>query len=194
MALIYGPPELGYMPRSEPLVNIRATLAAAVPSVISADERDRLIEHARNLYYPERSFAKLLDTGPAVDWPADRRAKLAKFLSQSHIDQKRCDAIEALRSVAAAKAPQRDTPVKSVLANALWRRERFVSEGFATNVSAIDPTVIAKQAGMTPEELHDLRRELSELFFVGAWAHDMASLPRLTIWRLSSVSSLHQTT
>jgi hypothetical protein len=34
VALTYGPVELGYPPLSEPLVNIRATLAAAVPSGI----------------------------------------------------------------------------------------------------------------------------------------------------------------
>src|SRR5262245_60066202 len=45
VALTYGPPEFGYIAQSEPLVNIRATLAAAAPSVISADERDHLIEH-----------------------------------------------------------------------------------------------------------------------------------------------------
>jgi hypothetical protein len=172
VALVYGPPERGYLPRSEPLVNIRATLTAAVPCVISADERDRLIEDASNLYYPERSWARLLDTGPAVDWSADRRADLATFVSQSYIDQKRRDAIEALRTVAAASLPRRDRPATRVPVNPLWRRERCVSEGFAPSVSAIDPAGIAQQAGITSQELHDLWRELSELFFVGAWAHD----------------------
>jgi hypothetical protein len=170
VALTYGPVELGYPALSEPLVNIRATLSAAVPSVISVDERNRLIAHAKALYFPERSFVRLLDTGPATDWRPDRRAALAGFLFQSRIDQKRCDAIAALRSVA-AEPNRRNGRSSSAPANALWRRERLIAEGLVPNVGATDdPSPIARQAGVTTQALHDLRRELSELFFVAAWA------------------------
>jgi hypothetical protein len=128
-----------------------------------------LIAHAKALYFPERSFARLLDTGPATDWRADRRVALASFLRQSRIDQKRCDAIAALRSVA-AQPNRRNGRSDSAPANALWRRERLVAEGLVPNVGATDPAAIARGAGVATEALSDLRRELSELFFVAAWA------------------------
>jgi hypothetical protein len=169
VALTYGPPELGYPPLSEPLVNIRATLAAAVPSVIFPEERDQLIGHAKALYFPERSFSGLLDAAPASRWRAERRSALASFLRQCRIDQKKSDAMTALRSVADGPQP-RHGALTGVAANALWRRERLVGEGFLPSVAATDPALIARQFGITSEELRDLRHELSELFFVGLWA------------------------
>jgi hypothetical protein len=169
VALTYGPAELGYPPLSEPLVNIRATLAAAVPAIISAEERDCLIAHAKALYFPERSFARLLGGAPAAVWSADRRAAVASFLRHSRIDLKRCDAIAALRSVAAG-ANGAASRSSNALANALWRRERLVAEGLVPSIAATDPAAVARQVGLDSEALHGLRRELSELFFVAAWA------------------------
>jgi hypothetical protein len=169
VALTYGPAALGYPPLCEPLVNIRATLAAAVPSTISADERDCLIAHAKGLYFPDRSFARLLDSGPASEWPTYRRDALAGFLSRSRVDQKRCDAIAALRSVA-ADSERCSVSATGPSLNAFWRRERLVAEGFMADIRARDPLSIARRAGIATKDLHDLRRELSELFFVAAWA------------------------
>jgi hypothetical protein len=171
VALIHGPAELGYPPLSEALVNIRATLAAAVPAVISADERDRLIAHAKACYFPDRSFASLLEAGPATAWSNDRRAALACYLRQSRIDQKRSDAIAALRWVA-SEPNRRGGGSSSAPANALWRRERLVAEGIAASVDAVNPAAIAQRIGLANEDLHALRRELSELFFLAAWARD----------------------
>lgn len=168
VALIHGPAELGYPPLSEALVNIRATLAAIVPSVISPDEHDSLIAHAKACYFPERSFASLLEAGPAA-WSDDRRAALAHYLRQSRIDLKRRDAIAALKSVA-SEPSRRGGGLSSAPPNALWRRERLVAEGIVASVDAIDPAAVAQRIGITNEDLHALRRELSELFFVAAWA------------------------
>jgi hypothetical protein len=169
VALTYGPGELGYPSLSEPLVNIRATLAAAVPSLISVDERNRLIAHVKALYFPERSFTRLLDTGPATEWRVDRRVALASFLRQSRIDQKRCDAIAALRSVA-ADPNRRHGGTSDVPTKVLWRRERVVAEGLAPDMDATDPAVIVRNAGLAPTAVGDLRRKLSELYFVAMWA------------------------
>ena len=100
VALGYGPPELGYPALSEPLVNIRATLQAATPEVIAPEERDQLIEFIQGLYFLERSFAALIERSPAAEWPAERRHRLAQFLRQGRIDQKREDAVVALTAVA----------------------------------------------------------------------------------------------
>jgi hypothetical protein len=172
VALTYGPAALGYRAISEPLVNIRATLGAAVPQVISADEHDQLIAYAKGLYFPDRSYATLLDAGPAADWGADRRAALRQFLSRARIDQKRCDAVAALRSVA-QPAPAGDKPIsRRPPANAFWRRERLVAEGIVPSIAAIDPMEAARAAGLRADELPTLRRELAEIYFVATWGRD----------------------
>lgn len=169
VALTYGPQELGYPPFSEPLVNIRATLAAAVPALISDEERDCLIAHAQSLHYPQRSFSALLDGGPAAGWSAGRRAALADFFRHARIDRKQQDAVEALQSVAAAPN-RRGEGAGRAPANALWRRERLVAEGLVPNVEATDAVRIAQTAGIAADALPALRDALSELFFVSAWA------------------------
>jgi hypothetical protein len=100
VALAYGPPELGYPALSEPLVNIRATLQAAPPEVITPEEREQLIEFMKGLYFPERSFAALIDRRPVAEWAAERRQRLAQFVRQRRIDQKRVDAVLALTALA----------------------------------------------------------------------------------------------
>ncbi len=120
VALTHGPAELNYPALSEPLVNIRATLAAAVPEIITADEYTMLLESVRRLYFPDRSFAALLDASPATEWPAVRRDALSRFLVTQRIDQKRLDAIAALTTIASGAAGSRECVQPS-------RRSRVVS-------------------------------------------------------------------
>ena len=108
VALTYGPAELDYPALSEPLVNIRATLGAAVPKIITAEERTMLLESVRRLYFPDRSFAALLDASPATKWPAVRRDALSRFLVEQRIDQKRLDAIAALTITRPARRSSRE--------------------------------------------------------------------------------------
>lgn len=170
VALTYGPAELGYPSLSEPLVNIRATLAAAVPELISPADRDRLVACAKARYFPERSLAALLAGDVAAAWTADRRTDFARFLAERRIDQKRLDAMAALRAVAGAvhgSAPPRMQAARG----ALWgRAERLVAAGFAPTLHALDAAAVGQRAGIAPDELEALRRDLSCLFFVAAWA------------------------
>ena len=170
VALTYGPPELEYPAFSEPLVNIRATLAAAVPNIISAEERTMLLESVRRLYFPNRSFAALLDASRVREWPAVRREALSSFFAKQRIDQKRLDAIVALTTIAsgAAGAP-RVRPTAPSQTN-WYRRERLVAEGFAPRLAALDPAAIARRAGLADDHLPVMKRALSTIFFVGEWA------------------------
>jgi len=168
VALGYGPPELGYPALSEPLVNIRATLQAAPPEVIAPEERDELIEFVRGLYFLERSFAALTERGPAAEWPVERRHRIAEFLRQERIDQKRQDAVAALTAVAANKL-QHCIPKYEADAERRWRKERLVAEGLVPE-GALNTAEMARSAGMSESEVQALRRELSTLFFVALWA------------------------
>ena len=177
VALGYGPSEFGYPPLSEPLVNIRATMEAAPPGVISPEECGQLIEFSKALYYPERSFAALLERGPVANWPAERRDRLARFLRDGRIDQKREDAVVALTAVAAQgfrrclskNVPEPGKP---------WRRERLVAEGMIPP-GEWNAAEIARRAGLSESELAVFRHELSALFFVALWGeeHGLVATP-----------------
>jgi len=175
VALGYGPPELGYPALSEPLVNIRATLQAATPDVIAPEERDQLIEFIQGLYFPERSFAALIERSPAAEWPAERRHRLAQFLPQGRIDQKREDAVVALTAVATNMFKRRP-PKGEADMERRWRRERLVAEGLIPE-GKLNTAKIARRAGMSESEEEALRRELSVIFFVALWGHKHDIVP-----------------
>lgn len=163
VALIYGPEELGYPPASEPLVNIRATLAAAVPAVLDAAEAERLVAQSKALYFPDRSFdAVVADARP------EDRDRLARFIATSRVDRKRADAAMALRAAAAGYRPNAAPEAKA--ASNWWRRARLVAEGFAAVPHALNPAEIAERAGLSADELDALRRELSTQFFLCRYA------------------------
>lgn len=171
VALNYGPAELGYPALSEPLVNIRATLAVAPPDVISAAERDLLIQHAKTLYFPERSFSALIDTGPAANWHELRRSALTRFLAERRVDQKRSDAIETLTIVSAGDEPKRvaqTRPSKSLT----WRRARLVEEGRIPRSGECTRTALAQHHGVPENVIVALHRELAAQFIVALWARD----------------------
>lgn len=167
VALAYGPSERGYPALSEPLVNIRATLEEGVPEIVSTEERDEFIDFAKELYYPERSFAALLERGPAVGWPAERRRRLQAFLNGKRVDQKRKDAITALTALATMPF-DRCCSISDGFAETLWRRERLAAEGLLP-VRAVNTIDNARRAGMSDEEIRALRCEMSALFFVALW-------------------------
>jgi hypothetical protein len=82
--------EVAWLPgRSEPLVNIRATLARAEAAGFIADkERARLVAAAKALHYRDRTYDRLL--GAPADWLAGAR-----------FDQMRLDALAMLREMRA---------------------------------------------------------------------------------------------
>jgi hypothetical protein len=99
VALMHGPEELGYRGFSEPLVNIRATLAAAHESgVISELTRAAMLETARVLHYPDRTWARILREAPGA---AAEPEGLRAWLPGGRIDRKRTDAIAMLERMGA---------------------------------------------------------------------------------------------
>jgi hypothetical protein len=107
VAVLHGPAEAGYVALSEPMVNIRATLARAeAEGVITPPARAALLERAKGLFYQDRSWERLL--AGAAD---DELRRLRDWLPAGRIDQKRRDALEMIAEMreflAADPAPMR---------------------------------------------------------------------------------------
>ena len=86
---------------SEPLVNIRATLdRAEAEGVIDGAAREALLAAAKALYYPDRTWPRLVrDAGRSADPEAISR--FGRWVETGAVDLKREDAIEALGRIRA---------------------------------------------------------------------------------------------
>lgn len=97
VALVFDPVS-GYS-LSEPLINIRCTLKnAETPGVISSDVHQILLDAARSVFYPQRTYQKIVTVaGDAIDTATKER--FLAFVTETPADQKREDAIAALEYI-----------------------------------------------------------------------------------------------
>jgi TfuA protein len=98
VALVFDPVS-GYS-LSEPLINIRFTLRKAVDeSVVTAAEHETLLAAARSVFYPQRTYARIVaEAGPTLGRETGER--FLAWAGEHACDQKRQDAIEALTYIA----------------------------------------------------------------------------------------------
>jgi hypothetical protein len=102
VAVLHGPAELGYPALTEAMVNIRATLDAAVAEgVVDCALAARLAETGKALFYKERSWPEILRLAEGCGMPPGQAAGLARWLRGSRIDQKRLDSLDMTAAVGA---------------------------------------------------------------------------------------------
>ncbi|HKW84249.1 MAG TPA: TfuA-like protein, partial [Burkholderiaceae bacterium] len=105
VAVTHDPPQRDYRPRSEAMVNIRATLTAAASAGVIADAtRARLERLAKRLFYGDRSYAALLAAAPSAGIAAGEVAAVRSWLPRGRVDAKRSDALALLRLLRARVA------------------------------------------------------------------------------------------
>ena len=97
VALLFEPESL--KPLSEPLVNIRYNLDRAEErGIITKEVKEKIVEVAKTLYYPERVYDKILSVSEG-EVEKEVLDQLKKFLREEKRDLKREDAIEALKRI-----------------------------------------------------------------------------------------------
>ena len=132
VAVLHGPAELGYPPLTEAMVNIRATLAAALgDAVVAPSLADRLTSAAKALFYKERTWRAVLDAAAASGGDTQALTRFETWLPTGRIDQKRRDALALIEAIAAHRAAN-PPPLKvdyELADTAAWRavRRRRVS-------------------------------------------------------------------
>ncbi|HET6764175.1 MAG TPA: TfuA-like protein [Longimicrobiaceae bacterium] len=158
VALAHAHDEAGYRALSVPMVNVRVSLAeAARAGVVSAAQARRLTEIAKGLFFPERSYARVLRQAAGEGMPEETVAALREWLAAGKRDVKRDDAVELLRTLAALPRPlprhQADfTMERTQVFEALFQRDRLVRhEG--TEVSLAD---VASHAALNLPAFGDL--------------------------------------
>jgi hypothetical protein len=102
VAIIHASAEHAFRPLSIALVNIRATLANAErEGVIRPLTRVALERLAKQRFYAERSYQRLLHDASKSGLPGAELDAFKKWLPMGQVDQKRSDALEMLEVIAA---------------------------------------------------------------------------------------------
>jgi hypothetical protein len=97
VALVFDP-ETGFS-LSEPLVNIRFTLKRAeAEGIITGQEHAILLAAARSVFYPQRTYPKIVSAA-GDSLAMEKRDRFLVWVKDHAVDRKRLDAIEALEYI-----------------------------------------------------------------------------------------------
>jgi hypothetical protein len=100
VALLHGESDSDFRPLSEPLVNIRASMARAVSQgFLDSRFADQLVEVAKALYYPERIVTNILRSCRDLDVSPEQLRAAERALTVDYVDLKQADARELLVTV-----------------------------------------------------------------------------------------------
>lgn len=95
VALLHGPPELGYAPLTLALVDVEATLAELPDRALEPGERAALLGQARELHFGRRTWREVVAALPAA-----RRGPAESLLQRNMVGAKARDAAKALEWMA----------------------------------------------------------------------------------------------
>jgi hypothetical protein len=177
VALLHGPKELEFSALSEPLVNIRRTLQNAVSDrCMSEDQARQLLDHAKRIYYPERSFSDLLTCPALQDWPD--RPCIEQYILTRAVDQKRLDAIGVLRRCAEGQPPAKPAAAMPQESGPdFWRPERLRLTGFSCGAEIVRGSDVLSEA----EKDSDLCARLVPVLLARAFVMDLARRRQLSL-------------
>ncbi|ASJ71445.1 TfuA-like protein [Granulosicoccus antarcticus] len=93
VAVLHGPEQVGFVMASEPMVNIRATLALACQQqVINDVQKSSLLDIAKNTFYKKRRWSDLLEAAIGLFENKAQARLIAEWLQQNRVDLKKQDA------------------------------------------------------------------------------------------------------
>jgi hypothetical protein len=127
VAVAHAGADYGYAPGSEAMVNIRATLGAArAAGVIGEASRARLESVAKDLYYPLRSYPRVLRDAHEAGGDAAELQALAAWLPQGQVNAKRRDALALLATMRDALRDRRwQAPAFEFQRTIFWERAQL---------------------------------------------------------------------
>jgi hypothetical protein len=100
VVVTHGLAEVNYLSMSEAMVNIRYTLQRAVETgVVSPETGEVMVRVAKGLFYPERTYPRILQLVSEQAVPAEELLTFRGWLPKGRVDQKREDAVSLLRAI-----------------------------------------------------------------------------------------------
>jgi hypothetical protein len=105
VAVAHGDESTGFVPVSDAMVNIRATLRrAAEAGVLSERAARTLTSLAKQIFYADRSYPALLEAGAAAGLDGSELGRFRVWVGVGRVDQKRADAERLLEELVAFRA------------------------------------------------------------------------------------------
>ena len=100
VAVTHAPAELGFTPLSEPMVDMRRTVADAVAAgVITPGSAVTLVTLAKELFYPRRSYDHVISLAERAGVSPEEIARFRGWLPTGRVSQKGEDALLTLRTI-----------------------------------------------------------------------------------------------
>lgn len=158
VAVDHGPPEFGHRPLSEPMVNVRATLAAAeTAGLLTAATAAGLLSLSKEIFYKRRSYGSVLQLALQCGYATAEIEALRTWLPDGRVDQKRRDAEETLRAVGEflASEPPPLRPSFHFENSEIWTQERAAAEAHGRPVE----NAILDEVRLVPGAYERLRRD-----------------------------------
>ena len=186
VAVAHGPAETRYRPLSVAMVNIRFTLSSAVKArVISSATRVKLERIGKDLFYPDRTYPRILEVAAKAEVPEAELRAFREWLPRGEVNQKRTDALAMLRSMRQRLAdnPEPKSVIYSFEYTAMWDHARQYAGWLALDRDSAPDMVVLDRL------LDELRLEgeayvrarqgalLRFLALEEAWRMDMAVTP-----------------
>jgi hypothetical protein len=107
VAVAHEGPERGWRPRTEPMVNLRATMRRGVAEGRLAEQgAERVLDVAKGIWFADRTRPALLRALGAAGVPPGEVQALDACLEEAYVDQKRLDAESLLHALRARKPGQ----------------------------------------------------------------------------------------
>ncbi len=152
VAVAHGPAEHGYRAGSVALVNVRATLAAAVRAqVLTVEAADAFVACAKGLFYAERNWPRLLEELSSQGHSEVRGLAAWLAVPDNLVDQKRQDALHMLGTVRELLADGKLEPPQVQWALPLTSTFRGLMEELDASASALAPAVSEEIQLLGPE-------------------------------------------
>ena len=158
VAIAHGSADDGYRPLSEALVNVRLGLARATAEGLLTDvEHAALLARARTTFYPERSWGRVVADAAEAGMGAERVEALRSFFTRERPNQKRDDAVLALRHVASTVTHDAPTPSFDFEPTAFWQRlVRTTAHGGDGGARGVTTAAIVDHARIVLDEFRDV--------------------------------------
>jgi hypothetical protein len=105
VAVLHGPAEIGYPAVTDAMVDIRATLSAAVhEAIVTAAFAADLTAIAKALFYQARTYRALLAAAASHGADGAALSRFEHWLAIGRVNQKRRDALAMLEAISALMA------------------------------------------------------------------------------------------
>lgn len=124
VALLHGPEETGFIPLTEPLVNVRATCRAAeAAGFVQGHEAQAIVAAAKSIFYKERTWRETIARSRAAGLPDATIGRFEAWLPGRQVDRKRLDALDMIeRMRAELEGPLLAGPSLEFEPTFLWER------------------------------------------------------------------------